>query len=180
MNVTLSFNQKYRIILRSAALCITWRRSLPTGGPPFLEVQPLTITPLPTGSSAARSLLRVDPARRGTAGRCRCASPRAREPRDAGPSGHVHAFRPDRSSSPRDNWCRETAHRRAFPEAAGDNHKSAPSPRVVAAPTRATSAGRDRDERAVAHRGPIATSLRSHRHASFPPAAAKACAGRID
>src|SRR6266496_1894174 len=79
------------------------------------------VTPLATGSSAARRLARVAAARRGTAGRRRSVSPRAREPGGTGPSGRVRAFRPDRSSWRLCTWCHETAHQPASPKAAGDS-----------------------------------------------------------
>ena len=92
------------------------------------------VTPLATGSSAARRLARAAAARRGTAGRRRSVSPRAHEPGGTGPSGRVRAFRPDRSSWRLCNWCRETAHQPASPKAAGDSCKGvflSPAPVAV-------------------------------------------------
>ncbi len=63
------------------------------------------------------------------AGIFRPASPRADEPRDAGPSGRVRSSRPNRSRL--GNWYRETARRPASPKAAGDSRKRIPSRRAV-------------------------------------------------
>jgi hypothetical protein len=51
--------------------------------PLFEREQALTITPLPLGTSAARSFARVGAARRAREGKRRSVSPRAREPRGA-------------------------------------------------------------------------------------------------
>src|SRR5437879_6463216 len=56
----LSIYQKCSIIFRKAALCITWLKKLVDSVVPLFErEQALTKTPLPLGTSAARSFVRV-------------------------------------------------------------------------------------------------------------------------
>jgi len=95
----LSIYQKCSIIHREAALSINWLKKLVDSVVPLFErEQSLNITPLPLGTSAARSFVRVGAARRAREGKRRSVSPRTREPRGAGPSCLVHASHPDRSS----------------------------------------------------------------------------------